>query len=83
VRRAFQHFFQQALAFDIPDVAQIVTIEIKQIEGMLANPAALVPAKLAPQRLKIRPARIPIDDSFPVNHHRMLQRCRRSATSFR
>ena len=66
-----QHLLQRTLALDQRQAAQIVPVEIEQVEGHVDQPVRVFLGELAPQRLEIRQAgladhgRFAVDDQLP------------------
>src|SRR5206468_3487895 len=65
--RAIQQPFKQPLAFEIVYRAQVVAIEVKQVEGMIADAWAFALAEFTAQLLEIRNAVGPVNHRFAVD----------------
>src|SRR5207249_187834 len=66
--RVFQQRLKQPLALDKRGFAQVVSVEIKQVEGVIAYAVALARSQLAPQLLEIRQAVPAVDDCLAIDN---------------
>jgi hypothetical protein len=76
---AFEKPLQLLLAFHVLKLPQVAAVEIKQIEGMIAQSAGFAFAELPPQRLKIGKAGRAVRNGFAVKNcmPRLQAFCRR------